>query len=413
MIREYALAISAMLATASMAQWQHVGLAGRTCTTGGVQAIGSDLYFHVKNDGGAVFHSPDGGINWDLVQYGPSGDSWNYARRGDFEYVNFGQGSGKPEWFTHRQPGGAEWVVQEGAVADFILLDGGTIVSMVMSGGQSVIRTSALDGSGAATSFQPADGLRVRLVGLDGQGRLLAQVYGAAGMEDPAIGLYRTADHGQSWEQISNIAYDLTWATAASDHSLFASNGLRVLSSMDDGATWEVLSVSFPYATLSGSRMFNLGGGHVYFMCFEPGNTNKHNLYESFDHGKSWHSVPDPVSDQLVFNMARDASGNLYAATDNGVYRLDAAAVTSVQEGGAALRVHAFPIPACDQVVVNAGGEIIKALQVFDAAGRQVEDRPNVGMPADRLNVEQWPGGAYLLKVWTSKGMATTRIVVQ
>lgn len=413
MIREYALAISAVMATGALAQWHHVGLAGRTCTTGGVQADGTTLYFHVKNDGGSIFRSSDGGTGWDQVQYAVSGDSWKYQRRGGYEYVNFGQGSGKPELFTQKQPGDSEWTVQGGTVADFILLDGSTIVSVVTSGGHSQIRTSALDGSGAATAFQPAGDLQVRLVGLDGQGRLLAQVYGTAGAEDPAIGLYRSADQGHTWDQISNIAYDLTWATAASDHSVFASNGLRVLCSMDDGATWEVLSVSFPYATLSGSRMFNLGGGHVYFMCFEPGNTNKHNLYESFDHAKTWHPVPDPVSDQLVFNMARDASGNLFAATDNGVYRLAATAVTSVQESGMAVQVHAFPIPAFDHVVVNAGGEIIKALQVFDAAGRQVVDRPNVGMPADRISVEQWPGGTYLLKVWTNKGTATTRMVVQ
>lgn len=413
MKRNYLLAFTLLLTASVSAQWRQVGLEGRTCTNGGVQMEGANLYYHAKEDGGAIYFSRDQGVSWGQVQFAGAGDPWKYARYGSSEFAHYGVESDGPTTLGYHIGDAADWHALAGTITDFMVVDPGRIIAVVENNGQRYLSISNLDGAGTLPVLQPNGNVQVRLIGKDGLGRPLAQTYGPEGTTDDVIGLFRSADGGISWQQVGDVEYDLTGASAHADHSIYASNGLRVLRSLDDGASWEVLSVGFPYATLSGSRMFNMGGGHVFFMCYEPGNTNLHNVYESFDSGKTWSPVMDGISRLLVFNMVADDEGNVYAATNNGVYRLDAQMVSVGAYQGHDANVFAYPTPAVDHVVVNAGGAMIKEIRLFDATGREVMFRPDVGKPAEKLMVGQLPSGAYLLRAVTNKGIATTRVVIQ
>jgi hypothetical protein len=78
-----------------------------------------------------------------------------------------------------------------------------------------------------------------------------------------------------------------------------------------------------------------------------------------------------------------------------------------------AVRLHAYPDPACDQVVINAGGELLRDVRVFDLEAREVIARRGLGIPAELLNVGQLPSGTYFVRVKTDTGVGTTRLIVQ
>lgn len=414
MMRQYALVFTALIASACMGQWQHVGLPGKASTLGGVQTIDRVVYFHAKENAGAVYMSRDRGFSWGLVHYAPEGDSWKYAEQDGTTLVNFTIGEGQPRTLTYQPPTSPDWEVMQETVRDFMAIDPNILVAVVENQGQSAVRVSNLDGSNATIVFQPVAHMQVRLVGQDGQGRILVQTYTDDVDLAGQAGLYRSADNGFSWQHISDIREDLTGASSNADHSIFASNGLRFFRSFDDGANWEMEPVSFPYMGLTGSRVFNVGGGHVYFMVHEPDATNKCYLFESFDSGKSWHEVNEGISRHLVYGMARDEDGTLYAATSNGVYRLDVpSVVASVQEPGTAVKVFAYPVPARDHVIVNAGGAMITEVRMYDATGKEVMFLHNSDRPAVKVAVDELPTGAYLLRTVTNKGIGITRIVVE
>lgn len=414
MKRNYAMILGSLLATASMAQWEQVGLEGVPSTLGGVQVVDGSVYFHAAQDNGIMYRSPDMGATWEPLRYAQEGVSWKYLGIKRARVVVHGE-----------KEKGAQGIYLLGSSMDswqelgiFVNNAEATHERLVASTdqrGSYAIIVSDENGTTWSPSSPVSGDVEVRLIGKDGQDRLLAQAFsdGNHAVNDPEIGLFRSADGGDTWERISAEKHDLTGASAHADHSIYASNGLRILKSTNDGAKWAVLSVNFPYSGLTGSRIYNMGGGHLFFMCHQQGATVQGNLYESLDHGSSWTPVQEEISQHLIYNMARDAHGNLFAATSNGVYRMELAVATSVDEVKPAVAVHAYPVPTSDNVIVNAGGAMINELRVYDMSSREVLMVPQVNKPAELVHVGHLSPGVYLLRAVTRKGIATTHLVVE
>ena len=413
MKRNYAMILGSILVTATMAQWQHVGLGGISSTEGGVQVEDGSIYFHSAEDIGVIYRSNDKGATWESVRYASDGLSWKYKSHKRTQYVNHGSKQKGAHALYRMTATGNEWVDLGVTVMDFDVFDSGRLIASTDVGGEGSLIISDQLGTSWVPGFPSYDDNRTRLVGRDGQGRILVQSYADDVQDDLGFGLYRSSDYGDSWQWINGIKHDLTGASANADHSIYASNGLRVMRSFDDGVKWSTLSVDFPYATTTGSRVFNMGGGHVFFMCHEPGATVQGNLYESFNHGDNWTRVQDEISQHLIYNMARDQSGNVYAATDNGVYQLQFSVATTVNEAKPHVAVHAYPVPTSDNVIVNAGGAMITELRVYDASSREVIFKPNVDKPAEMLHVGHLSPGIYILRAVTNRGIATTHVVVE
>ncbi|MEO7081102.1 MAG: T9SS type A sorting domain-containing protein [Flavobacteriales bacterium] len=413
MKRNYAMILGSLLATASMAQWQHVGLEGISSTMGGVQVVDGSIYFHSAEDNGTIYRSEDKGATWEAMRYADDGRSWQYQDHKRTQYVNFGSKQEGARGLYRMLATENMWTPLNTVVTNLEVLDSGRLVASTNTSGAASIIISDQMGSVWSPTFQAAADARVRLVGRDGQGRLLVQAYDENIQNDLGVGLFRSSDDGDSWQRINGIKHDLTNASSNPDHSIYGSNGLRVMRSFDDGEKWSTLSVTFPYASTTGSRVFNMGGGHVFFMCHEQGATVQGNLYESFNNGDNWTRVDEEISQHLIYNMARDNEGNVYAATDNGVYRLHLAVTTSVNEVKANVTIHAYPMPTSDNVIVNAGGAMITELRVFDGSSREVMFKPNVDKPAEMLYVGHLSPGIYILRAVTSKGIATTPVVVE
>ncbi len=413
MKRKYAMILGSVLATATMAQWQHVGLGGISSTTGGVQVADGSIYFHSAEQNGTIYHSSDMGATWAPLRYDANGLSWKYHGHKRTQYVNYGSKQEGTKGLYRMLDTDDVWIDLNTVVRDFDVLDNGRILASTGTSGTGSIIMSDQLGSSWVPSFGSDADVKARLIGRDGQGRILVQAYSDVTTIDEGVGLFRSTSNGDSWQRINPIKHDLTYASANADHTLYASNGLRVLRSFDDGEKWTTLSVTFPYASLTGSRVFNMGGGHVFFMCHEQGATVQGNLYESFNNGDNWTLVDEEISQHLIYNMARDNEGNVYAATDNGVYRLHLAVATSVNEVKANVAIHAYPVPTSDNVIVNAGGAMITELRVYDASSREVIFKPNVDKPAEMLHVGHLSPGIYILRAVTNKGIATTTVVVE
>ena len=416
MMHKYAVILASLLSTGAMAQWQQVGLWGEMPTTGGVQVEEDVLFFHPAKDQGLVLRSEDRGATWERIHFAPNGDSWKIIPHHGVDFINGGMHNVGPSNLFRMVMDDGEWVDLNVDVLDFTVVGEGRVVACAVHDGQTAMLISDASGKGWENGFPLADQLQVRLIGKDGQGNILVQTYGqpAPGGEQP--GLYRSTDLGDTWTRISDVQYDLTGASAHADGSIYASNGKRVLRSRDNGVHWEVVPVNFAYSSLSGSRVFNLGDGHLYFMCHVPGVTDGTNMRESFDHGNTWVPVTYEVAQQLVFNMAMDNNGSLYAATDNGVFRKDPAPLpltTGVPQAATGVQVYAYPVPSSDNVLVNTGGELMQELRLFDVAGKEVVFVPQVGKPAYLLRVGHLPAGVYVLRAITAKGSCTAQVVVE
>ena len=413
MKRNYAMILTCALATGVMAQWQQVGQEGISSTSGGVQVVDGAVYFHSAEDHAVISRSNDAGATWQTLHFADAGRSWKYNAYKRTEYINFGGMGNAPHGLYRRMELQDAFTDLGRIVTDFDVFDNGRVMASTgMVGEGSIIISDQFGGSWASAS-PSAGSVNVRMVGRDGQGRALVQSFPNGTADDLDIGLFRSSDQGDSWERINGIRFDLTGASSNADHTIYSSNGLRVLRSMNDGEKWTVTSVDFPYAGLTGSRVFNMGGGHVFFMCSEAGMTNGVNLYQSLDFGDSWSPVEEEISQHLIFNMARDASGHVFAATDNGVYRLDLAFSVGISSPKSAVSVFAYPVPTSDNLVVNAGGAMMTELRLYDASSREVLFVPNVDKPAEILHVGHLSPGIYILRAVTNKGIATTNVVVE
>ncbi|MBZ0205498.1 MAG: T9SS type A sorting domain-containing protein [Flavobacteriales bacterium] len=413
MKRNYAMFLTSLLACGAMAQWQHMGLEGYSSTTGGVQVLDGSIYFHSAENSGTIYRSDDEGATWNPLQFATDGQSWKYRSFKRFQYVNHGTREAGPQGIYRKDTVTDEKVDLNWVITNFEMMDDGRLVASTGIGGANSIILSDQNGDAWVPGFPSGPDVHARLIGRDGQGRLLVQAFAENVQNDQDVGLFRSSDSGDSWERISDVKHDLAGASSNGDHSIYATNGLRILKSPDDGEKWSVLSVDFPYLGLTGSRIFNMGGGHLFFMCHEEGATTQGNLYQSLDHGTSWSPVEEEISQHLIFNMARDASGHVYAATNNGVYRLNSVEAVSIRDTAPAVTIHAYPVPTPDKVVVNAGGAMITELRMYDASSREVLFKPNVDKPAELLRVGHLSPGVYIVRAVTGKGIATTNVVVE
>ncbi len=293
MKRNYVMILACALATGTMAQWQQMGLEGMSSTSGGVQVVDGTVYFHPGEDQGTIHRSDDMGVTWQILHFADESRSWKYLGNKHTQYINYGTMDTGPHGLYRKMELQDSFTDLGATITDFDVLDNGRVVASTGSAGEGSIIVSDQYGEAWVSVFPSTGNVQTRLVGRDGQDRLLVQAFVETSENDLDLGLFRSSDSGDSWDRINGIKNDLTGASANVDHSIYCSNGLRILKSMDDGEKWALSSVDFPYAGLTGSRVFNMGGGHVFFMCHEPGMTNGVNLYQSLDFGVSWSPVEE------------------------------------------------------------------------------------------------------------------------
>jgi photosystem II stability/assembly factor-like uncharacterized protein len=152
----------------------------------------------------------------------------------------------------------------------------------------------------------------------DGGGRILAVAsFG---------GIYRSSDNAESWAQIYNgaLIFDpRSVAVNSSGHIFVGSegiNGVGLLRSTDDGASWQLLSNAL--SSTGAIDLLVTAGGTVFACTFDDG------LYRSTNNGSTFTAVSslpasfttdvEVTSTGTLFVGTRFSSNRMYRSTDNG-----------------------------------------------------------------------------------------------
>lgn len=402
-----------------MGQWHHLGLAGQKPTSGGLQVIDDTIYFHTAENHGMLLRSGDQGHNWQPMYFSDKGRSSKYIRFKEHKYIIHDDGMSDVNAFYRHSEGENDWTERFPSATNFDVFNNGRV--MLATGDVSdgaPIKVSDQQGTTWETSFSTDGTFGARLIGRDGQGRSIIQTFDVGGASPDDIALFRSSDNGATWERFGNSHFDLTNASFNEDHNAFCSNGGIILRSEDDGARWNGTPVPFNYPFNSGTSVYYVGHGHLFFMDHndQQGGPTSH-FFESFDYGASWASVEDEIAKYLVYNIDRDRSGNLFASTSNGVYMFGttdhSGNSASIYELRAEIPLYAYPNPAQDKVTVTAGGAMIKQVTFLDRSSREVLVVRKIDKPAVAINLARMAPGVYVMQAITDKGVAAINVVVE
>ena len=244
-------------------------------------------------EAGALQMSSNGGQTW---LWGDKPDNFPWKRPNDPNDPR------KFEWGNHLLPsyflGGSE------SVSANLYIDG-----LIYAVGDTIYYTTGSDWQKSSSSEGSWDG---RLFYTD-QSKMIF-----------AIGRYHqkySTDNGKTWQ---NCGEDITTSRSDSrlaldlqrSHLYLATPGNGVLISADNCQSWQASNAG-------------LGNLFVNTLALDPSNTNTIyagtdcGVYVSFNGGETWGQVNDGLLDTtVVYSIAVDKEGNVYASTPYGVYQL-------------------------------------------------------------------------------------------
>jgi len=145
----------------------------------------------------------------------------------------------------------------------------------------------------------------------------------------PAGCLYKSQDHGDTWTElpvgvgedfmacivVQPIAAEMSaiYVSILNDQSPGADPGIPVRRSLDGGMTWQVASTGI--SEFDTTCMLYAGDGKLYAIGGE------NSVYTSTDLGSNWSQVGAVGNNVHVFSIIANTPNELYAGTDDGVYR--------------------------------------------------------------------------------------------
>ena len=183
------------------------------------------------------------------------------------------------------------------------------------------------------------------------------------------VGIYRSTDNGSNWTNVyalSNLSIPLPFTTGFDGHFFCLAESLRT--SVDEGQSWASLlqNPDEAYDLISNSS------GHI-FAATSGG------VYHSTDDGMSWSPLNGGLTDTVVFSLALDSVGFLYAGTSSGVVFRSVQSTTSVRSGAAAspsayVLEQNYPNPFNPKTVISYQLSVASQvhLGVYDLLGRAV-----------------------------------------
>jgi photosystem II stability/assembly factor-like uncharacterized protein len=121
-------------------------------------------------------------------------------------------------------------------------------------------------------------------------------------------GLYRSTDNGSNWAN-SGIMSTSVYSLARKDSNLFAGTSSNVLRSTDGGLTWDIAGSFFSDVWALAVKRSKLFAG-----------TYSNMVFRSTDNGSHWTPIYTGFPETSLHSLAVQDT-NLFAATDNGVFR--------------------------------------------------------------------------------------------
>jgi len=156
--------------------------------------------------------------------------------------------------------------------------------------------------------------VEVEAVARDGEGGMLAAT---------RLGLYRRSAEAKNWQMTAQShRYGEFYALAShvSAGVIYAGMGNGLLLSTDGGETWGKVISNLPSSSMAGLLVDPDNPDHLFaHVAFER-------VYESHDRGRTWEARWEGMEiHHVVLSLARSPSGELWAGTQDGLFRWDRA----------------------------------------------------------------------------------------
>ncbi len=140
-------------------------------------------------------------------------------------------------------------------------------------------------------------------------------------------GVFRSTDNGVNWSLIgtNNTGFVDKYVRllGMNGTTLFAGTSNGIFRSSDFGTTWIAANTGLP--NQANAQSFAISGTNIFVGIFGSG------VFRSSDNGTTWTQESTGLSNTYVYTLA--ASGtNLFAGTDNGIFRAPLSGITAVQE---------------------------------------------------------------------------------
>lgn len=334
---------------------------------------GQNLFAGTKR--GGVFLSTNNGTNWIAINNGlTSAEIWTLATDG----TNLFAGTYPGGVFLSTN-NGANWTQVNTGLTD-------TSVGSLALAGLGLFASTFRDGiflsTNNGTTWTPVNnGLTDYLLGP-------LAVLGANVFVGGVHGIFRSTNNGSNWSQTGLTNADIT-CLAVSGSNLFAGADIGALLSADSGASW--MSVNSGLTTFV--RTFAVSGSNIFAGMYDDG------IYLSTNNGTSWTSVNDGLTNPNIRSLAVLGT-DLFAGTDNGVWKRPLAEIVSSVEGfltdlPAEFKLNQnYPNPFNPTTTIRfALPKSQRAqLRVYNTLGQEVATLVNEDKPAGTYSIE-WNAG--------------------
>jgi photosystem II stability/assembly factor-like uncharacterized protein len=239
----------------------------------------------------------------------------------------------------------------------------------------------------------------------------------AAGVEPPGGTLYRSANNGDSWTQLSAHTSGgiIKALTVSQDGHIFFCVGQTpfVRWTTDLGDTYAVHWMGsdniHPQTLLARERIGILTG------------TDGYGIYQSTDHGTTWSPINNGLRHTWIYSLASNSEGIVFAGTDSdGVYRT-VSPVTSVREGFTPTDFRLgqnYPNPFNPSTAISfrlpAAGHV--SLKIFSILGQEVATLLNevcaAGTRTVQWNANDSPSGIYFYRLQAADYLETKKMIL-
>ncbi|HVZ39663.1 MAG TPA: hypothetical protein VHI13_10330 [Candidatus Kapabacteria bacterium] len=264
--------------------------------------------------------------------------------------------------------------------------------------------------TGDASWTRIRSGSNVHALAVDSTGALFI------GVQD--TGMFRSADHGETWKLVMDISGTFTDITAIAVGSgeMFAA-GTTFGRSVDGGLTWQ--RIDAPATRSWGYVLMVDRDGSLYV------GANQDGVFRTTDHGATWDSLNTGLVSIAIHALARDSSGHIIAGTETaGLYGMTS--LSAVPDGNgagtgapAAITISSMPNP-CNSVATIRFGTALPGrirIDLFDARGAHVRSAADAdvaaGVHALRLDVQDLASGLYRCTITCGAVTAQTAVIVQ
>ncbi|MEO8209967.1 MAG: T9SS type A sorting domain-containing protein, partial [bacterium] len=295
---------------------------------------------------------------------------------------------------------GSSWFVVQSLPANIFQLKAGAGNKIfVTTENGSVFKTNDNGNNWVDITSNLQDSLQFLGLSVDQQNNLYVSVQRSS-WSNPLKGIFKSTDEGSSWTEL-NTKIVPEEMIINSQGTFFAKFGSALFKSTNGGIHFEQITSQQEYVI-----EFTIGASDEIFM--HSANNKIYKISKSVDGGETWTDHTGILDNQLVYDLKFDGNSQLLAATQSGIYRLDAPTIIT-QTGNNIpdkfLLRQNYPNPFNPSTVISYSliENRFTTLKIFDAVGKQVATLVNEnqisGTYSVKFNAGNYPSGVYFYRL--------------